>query len=75
MLYATISFQNHDISGHIGDARLTEDLHTKYDRVENIQADGDELIKCCLILGRELPPNRVYTFVGNNAKEIAINWY
>ena len=40
----------------------------------NVQADGDELAKACAILGRPLPPNRVYTFYGNNAVEIAANW-
>ena len=75
MLYATISLQSYELQGHIDNSLLTERLNAKYEQVENIQADGDELERCCEILGRELPPNRVYTFVGDNAKEIAINWY
>jgi hypothetical protein len=38
-----------------------------------IQADGDELIRCCQILGRPIPDG-CYSFMGDNAKEIAANW-
>lgn len=44
------------------------------ERIVAVQADGDELARCCAILGRQLPTSRVYTFVGDNAKEIVINW-
>jgi hypothetical protein len=42
--------------------------------VTQVQADGDELEKSCKILGRHLPDKRVYTFYGDNAREILLNW-
>jgi hypothetical protein len=38
-----------------------------------IQADGDELVRCCQILGRPIPGG-CYNFMGVNAMEIAANW-
>jgi hypothetical protein len=38
-----------------------------------IHADGDELARCCQILGRPIPDG-CYSFMGDNAKEIAANW-
>jgi hypothetical protein len=63
------------IQGHIDNENLGIILNGNYNLVTEIQADGDELVHCCQILGRQLPTtNRVYTFVGDNAREIAINW-
>lgn len=73
MLYATNKF-GYDFSGHIGEDTLTNYLNLQYANIMEIQADGDELEQCCDILGRKLPSVRVYTFLGNNAKEIAMNW-
>ena len=53
---------------------LTIFLTTCYFSVKEIKADGDELVKCCEILGRQLPKSGSYTFLGNNAQEIAKNW-
>jgi hypothetical protein len=73
MLYATTS-SVHDYSGHINQDSLTINLNKYYYEVTEIQADSDELVKCCGILGRKLPDCRVYTFLGSNAQEIAKNW-
>lgn len=75
MLYA-ITNAGHQISGHVNDSidSLTLNLNNCYLSIKQIQADGDELAKCCEILGRQLPKCRVYTFLGNNAQEIAKNW-
>ena len=73
MLYAETD-QIHEYSGHVNDPVLSSKLNTFYREVVKIQADGDELEKCCELLGRELPPLRVYTFLGANAQEIAYNW-
>jgi len=73
MLYATTS-QGDSISGHKYDRILENQLNIKYKQIAKIQADGHELEKCCEILGRNLPKRRVYTFLGNNAQEIALNW-
>ena len=63
------------IQGHIGDDELKTILNIFYDTIPRIQVDGDELIKCCHILGRQLPYNqRSYVFLGDTAREIAINW-
>lgn len=78
MLYAQLGHGNmgtKPIQGHVGDSSLRQDLHKCVRQVESIQADGDELTRCCEILGRPLPPTRVYTFYGDNAKEIAVNWF
>ena len=73
MLYATTS-DGREHSGHINDVDLTYILNKSFFNIAEIQADGDELVKCCEILGRQLPKKRVYTFLGNNAQEIAKNW-
>jgi len=73
MLYATTS-SVHEYSGHVNQEGLATNLNKYYYEVTEIQADGHELLKCCEILGRELPKRRVYTFLGNNAQEIARNW-
>ena len=73
MLYA-ITESGYEFFGHINESALKTNLNLKYAEITEIQADGDELKKCCDILGRSLPNGRVYTFLGNNAKEIAVNW-
>jgi len=64
-----------EMSGHIGDRMLVDWTIDNYQKVTEVQADGDELERCCDILGRKLPSTRVYTFLGDNAREIALNWY
>jgi hypothetical protein len=73
MLYATTRY-NRQISGYTGEDALRDSLNENYFHISEIQADGDELVKCCEILGRQLPKCRVYTFLGTNAQEIAKNW-
>jgi hypothetical protein len=75
MIYLTFNYGD-ERSGHIEDKLLNNGLieRLEYYEVTEVQADGDELERCCEILGRELPPNRVYTFLGVNAQEIARNW-
>jgi hypothetical protein len=67
--------ENGEFAGHIGDRLVKGFTPSDYQNVTKVQADGDELQRCCAILSRSLPPNRVYTFLGDNAKEIAANWY
>jgi hypothetical protein len=74
MLYATFS-EGNEVSGHIGDVGLERTLNYTSENTVKIQADGDELARCCEILGRILPPYRVHIFKGVNAMEIAVNWY
>jgi len=74
MLFATNSTIA-KYSGHVNNESLKTSLRCNYHNITEIQADGDELERCCAILGRQLPPCRVYTFLGNNAQEIACNWY
>jgi hypothetical protein len=75
MIYFTFNYGD-EMSGHIEDKLLNNDLIERLEHYEvtEVQADCDELERCCEILGRELPPNRVYTFLGVNAQEIARNW-
>lgn len=77
MLYATYvkdGFEN-EFSGHVNEHELKVNLLYNWKYVTCIRADGDELVKCCDILGRSYPSFRVYSFTGNNAQEIAANWY
>lgn len=76
MLFAQLGYscREIEIQGHIGDLTFSKRLNDSSWRVQSIQADGHELAKCCEILGRALPPRFVYTFFGDNAKEIARNW-
>lgn len=74
MLYANTTTDIYKYKGHVHDLALTDDLNSSYKDITEIQADGDELVKCCGILGRNRPNTRVYTFLGNNAQEIACNW-
>lgn len=73
MLYANPGYATKTMSGHIGSEYLTKWLKENALYVDQIQADGDELARCCEILGRPVT-RRVYTFFGDNAKEIALNW-
>ena len=73
MLYALSTVG--DFQGNNGDESLKRSLKWATHGVTEIQADGDELIRCCAILGRQLPACQPYTFIGVNAKEIARNWY
>jgi hypothetical protein len=73
MIYINFTDSAFNFQGHIGDLTNVAD-RSEFSTVVKVQADGDELEKCCKILGRELPPNRVYTFLGINAQEIARNW-
>jgi hypothetical protein len=75
MLFVTHTSTHYKkISGHVGQEDLKNALNEHYASITEIQADGDELVKCCEILGRQLPECRVYTFLGINAQEIARNW-
>ena len=76
MIYFEFANSDFNCKGHVGDSKFTESLVecSKFSTVIEVQADGYELEKCCKILGRELPPIRVYTFLGVNAQEIARNW-
>ena len=70
-----------DLSGRLGylpepGEETKEWLRVSCECIVRIQADGDDLAKCCAILGRPLPTTVLcYTFLGDNAKEIAANWY
>jgi hypothetical protein len=81
MLYATAFLGIHrqpsdkSMGGYIYSPNLKQFLNGCYEVMTKIQASGDELERCCAILGRQLPPNREYTFLGDNAREIAMNWY
>jgi hypothetical protein len=68
------SHSNYNVNGHIGDNGLASTVNMAYEAYVQVQADGDELKRCCQILGRS--PNRAFhIFLGDNAKEIAANWY
>ena len=43
-------------------------------KINQVQADGDELLLCMEILRIEKIDNRVHIFVGDNAREIIANW-
>ena len=76
MIYFRFANSDFNCEGHVGDSNLSNSLAgcCEYSTIIEVQADGDELEKCCEILGRELPPIPVYTFLGVNAQEIARNW-
>lgn len=42
--------------------------------VTAVTASGPELVQCCEILGRRRPNSDTYVFVGDNAREIVLNW-
>jgi hypothetical protein len=72
---ASLSHPECTVNGHNGDSGLTRTVNYGYEAIVKVQADGDELERCCAILGRRRPDKRVYIFCGDNAKEIAANWY
>ena len=76
MIFFDFSDSTFNIEGHVGDSDFSNKIfvRSRLSTVIEVQADGDELEHCCEILGRELPPCRVYTFLGVNAQEIARNW-
>lgn len=42
--------------------------------VDSCQADGHELVRCAEILCQPVPKERVFTYVGDEARRIAANW-
>ena len=73
---ASASHPEYTVSGSYVDIGLKKTVNYGYEAIVKVQADGYELDRCCAILGRPLPPTTVlcYTFLGDNAKEIAANW-
>lgn len=76
MIFFEFSDSTFNVEGHVDDSDFSEKIvvRSKFSTVIEVQADGHELEHCCKILGRELPPCRVYTFLGVNAQEIVRNW-
>lgn len=60
--------------GSIGDTEFANTMNSHTLAITAIFANGEELAYCCKILGRELPSKDYYVFMGDNVKEIAINW-
>jgi hypothetical protein len=73
MLYATLINDYCEV-GHVGSRGFESFLNDNCDIVKKLQADGDELVRCCEILCREVPAERVYTFDGGDAQGIAEYW-
>lgn len=61
---------NKILSGHIDTFIDPYRLNLAYE----FQADGDELLQACNILGRNLPRKRVFKFYGNDLLTIINNW-
>jgi hypothetical protein len=65
----------HAATGHDFDISLW--LYTPPSGIQDvaaITASGSELVQCCEILGRRRPNSDTYVFVGDNAREIVLNW-
>ena len=77
MIYVEFDDSNFNREGCVNNPQFSDNLRNclTFSTVIAVQSDGHELERCCAILGRELPPNLVYTFLGVNAQEIARNWY
>lgn len=58
---------------HLGDKSLTLEEVIKYG-VKYVYADGDELVLCFNILGMKELDVRSYTFCGDQARTILLNW-
>jgi hypothetical protein len=56
------------------DSELKQFFLENWAYVESIAADGEDLEKCFKLLGRLNPGKKSFTFFGDNAKEIALNW-
>jgi hypothetical protein len=77
MIYftASASHPEYTVSGNYAADDLAKTVNYGYEAIVKVQADGYDLERCCAILGRQRPDNhKIYTFVGDNAKEIAANW-
>ena len=70
MFFISDSRGNEILSGHIGTFMDPYCLNLAYE----FQADCDELLRACAILGRPLPPKRVFKFYGNDLLTIINNW-
>jgi len=57
-------------STHIGSSHVK---HMNAQYVISVQCDGDELSAACIILNRTTT-ERVFTFFGDNAREVVANW-
>jgi hypothetical protein len=67
----------HPNSGPAYDSSQLFWLSVSLSDIQNITAvtaSGYDLALCCKILGRQRPNNNIYVFVGDNAREIVLNW-
>jgi hypothetical protein len=67
----------HQISGPEYDHTQLYWLSVPLSAIQNVTAvtaSGPELVQCCYILGRRRPNSDTYVFVGDNAREIVLNW-
>jgi hypothetical protein len=69
MMYIKLENKKEEIVAYIGNP----DVRALALITEDVQCDGDELDLACRILNREVNA-RVFTFYGDNAKEIVGNW-
>ncbi len=65
------TIHGHPIPSHVGDPSV---LSSFAHNIEYAQADGDELVHACNILGRKLPIQPSFIFCGDDARTIAANW-
>lgn len=71
MIYFSNSKNDTMWNAHVGNSNMPE---SACELVYYAQADGDELVQAMKILGIESVPFRVFTFVGDDAKRIFMNW-
>jgi hypothetical protein len=50
-----------------------DEIVQNFTSIDCISVSGDDLETCCRLLGRPLPNCEIYTFYGDNAKEICLN--
>ena len=68
--------ENKETLLHVGmHPRELKTLILSWRYCESVQVDGDEFVLALQILGREYKgKNRVFTFVGQDAQTICVNW-
>lgn len=68
------NLQKDKMTGAVNDENLASWVKVNGRYVDEIEADGYELMHCCNLLGRQMPPRKSWVFVGTNAQELARNW-
>ena len=71
--FTWVPFEYYSVEEEESRETFYNEIFQNFDTIECITASEGDLETCCGLLGRPLPNCEIYTFYGDNAKEICLN--